>query len=359
MLIDIVTTSPPYKVTQQKAASELKKRMANESVIERLIDMAAVHSGIESRYIVIPDAEEDTESKFYSKNGSYINPGTQLRMMEYEKWSKKLAGEAVAKIIADNKFNPTAIDRIITISCTGFFAPGLDYYLMNEFNIPFTAKRINIGFMGCAASIIGFNSVFETINPDSNTLLVSVELCSLHLQAEPSRDNILANMIFADGCAAALFSKSNETSSTKLEIISTKSILFKNSSDFMGWKIGNFGFEMILSSELPRIILNEAVPSLRNLLLEEGIDPDKVKHWALHPGGRAILDALQKGLNLSEEKMIHSREVLRKYGNMSSASILFVLKEIFNSGNLEKDDLCCAVAFGPGLTMEVALLKGM
>ena len=363
MLIDISTSTPPYKVIQEKAASELKKRMANKPVIGRLIDMASVHSGIESRYIVIPDAEEDTESKFYSNNGSYINPGTQIRMMEYEKWSKKLAKDAVSKLLADNKFNPSEIDRIITISCTGFFAPGLDYYLMNEFNIPFTAKRINIGFMGCAASIIGFNSVFESVNSTAgsalNTLLVSVELCSLHLQTEPSRDNILANMIFADGCAAALFSNMNGASSTKLEIISTKSILFKNSAEFMGWKIGNFGFEMILSSELPKIILNEAVPALKNLLLKDGIDTDKIKLWALHPGGRAILDALQKGLNLSEEKMIHSRNVLREYGNMSSASILFVLKEILNSGDLMRDDLCCAVAFGPGLTMEIAVLKGV
>ena len=363
MLIDITTASPPYKVTQQKAAYELKKRMANEPVTERLIDMASAHSGIEYRYIVIPDAEEDALSRFYSRNGSYLNPGTRLRMIEYEQWSKKLAGDAVSKLIADNKFDPKEIDRIITISCTGFFAPGLDYYLMNEFNIPYTARRINIGFMGCAASLIGFNTIFETTKSgpgsDSNTLLVSVELCSLHLQAEPSRDNILANMIFADGCAAALFSKSNKTSLTKLEIISTKSILFKNSAKFMGWKIGDFGFEMILSPDLPKIILNEAVPSLRNFLLEEGINPDEVKLWALHPGGRAILDALQKGLNLSEEKMIHSREVLRKYGNMSSSSILFVLKEIFNSGSLMKDNLCCAVAFGPGLTMEVAVLKGV
>ena len=363
MLIDIATASPPYKVTQQKAAYELKKRMADKPVIERLIDMASGHSGIETRYIVIPDAEEDSESKFYSNDGLYINPGTQLRMMEYEKWSKKLAGDAVSKLMTNNNFNPAEINRIITISCTGFFAPGLDYYLMNEFNIPFTARRINIGFMGCAASIIGFNSVFETANSypgsDSNTLLVSVELCSLHLQTEPSRDNILANMIFADGCAAALFSKSNGTLSPKLEIVSTKSILFKNSFEFMGWKVGDFGFEMILSSELPKIILNEAAPTLRHLLSEAGINPGEIKHWALHPGGRAILDALQNGLSLPEEKMFYSRQVLKKYGNMSSASTLFVLKEILNSGNLMKDDLCCAVAFGPGLTMEVAVLKGV
>ena len=127
----------------------------------------------------------------------------------------------------------------------------------------------------------------------------------------------------------------------------------------MGWKIGNFGFEMMLSSELPRIILNEAVPALIKILEQNGINYNDVKHWALHPGGRAILDSLQNGLKLSDEKLNASRTVLKHYGNLSSASILFVLKELLNKGNIKIDELCCAVAFGPGLTMEVAILKGV
>jgi predicted naringenin-chalcone synthase len=143
-----------------------------------------------------------------------------------------------------------------------------------------------------------------------------------------------------------------------LDLIKTESILFKNSEKYMGWKIGNFGFEMMLSSELPRIILSEAVPALINILEQNGIILNDVKHWALHPGGRAILDSLQSGLKLSDEKLNSSRTVLKRYGNLSSASILFVLKELLSEGNIKKDELCCAVAFGPGLTMEVAILKG-
>jgi predicted naringenin-chalcone synthase len=116
---------------------------------------------------------------------------------------------------------------------------------------------------------------------------------------------------------------------------------------------------LILSSDLPKIISNEAVPALINILHNRGIDPKSVKYWALHPGGRAILDSLQNGLNLSVDKMRASRHVLKKYGNLSSASILYVLKELMSSGNISKDELCCAVAFGPGLTMEVALLRGL
>lgn len=364
MLIDISTASPPYKVLQTAAAAELKKRMGNRPAVSRMIDAASAHSGIEQRYIVMPDADPNSENKFYSINGEYVSPDTKRRMDEYEKWSKLLARTAVSELLIKNKFDPKTINRIITISCTGFFAPGLDYYLIDEFKIPHSVKRTNIGFMGCAASLIGVNSVFEALNSSANNkmnaLLVSVELCSLHLQTEPTRDNILANMIFADGCGAALFSNGNSNSSrNKIEIIATASFLFDNSAESMGWKIGNYGFEMTLSPELPKIILESAVPALENILKERSISIQQIKHWALHPGGRAILDALQKGLNISEEQMHPSRKVLKNFGNMSSASILFVLKEIIESEIVKSGDYCCAVAFGPGLTMEAVLLKGV
>lgn len=362
MLINIATSSPPYKVTQKRAAEELKKRMgAERPAVSRLIDAASSHSGIEQRFIVVPDTEENIENKFYSSNGNYIKPDTQIRMNEYEKWGKQLTADAVKKLLDETDFDPKKIERLITISCTGFFAPGLDYHLIEEFNIPPSVKRTNIGFMGCAAALIGFNSVLEAMKSANennlNTLMVTIELCSLHLQTEPTRDNILANMIFADGCAAALFSKT--ASHPKLNLIETASYLFKESSQFMGWKIGNFGFEMILSSELPKIILEQAVPALLNILKKKNISKREIKHWALHPGGRAILDSLQAGLQLDDEEMQPSRNVLKNYGNMSSASILFVLKEILNSKKINKDEYLCCVAFGPGLTMEVALLKGV
>ncbi len=362
MLIDIETASPPFRVSQTTAASELKKRMTGSNAAGRLIDMAAAHSGIDHRFIVIPDAENDIDEKFYSVNGTYISPDTKKRMDEYEKWAKILSKSAVQKLIDRTGFNSGELNKIITISCTGFFAPGLDYHLINEFSFPSDIKRTNIGFMGCAASLIGFGSVLEALLAANkhNILLVSVELCSLHLQTEPTRDNILANMIFADGCAAALFSNSESyDSKARLELLKTDSILFNNSSEYMGWKIGSFGFEMVLSSELPKIILSEAVPALKKILERMGTDVESIKHWALHPGGRAILDSLQKGLQLSDDQLRASRTVLRNFGNLSSASILFVLKELMNSGSIDKNELCCAVAFGPGLTMEVALMKGL
>ena len=345
---------------QEIAKEELKKKMGESPAVSRMIDMAARYSGIDTRYVVVPDANAETKTKFYSDGGSNIKPDTTQRMTEYEKWSKLLTKEAVSKILENNSLRASDIEKLITISCTGFFAPGLDYHLIKEFAIPLTVKRTNIGFMGCAASLIGFNSVLEAMNSANgnsyNTLMVSVEICSLHLQTNPTRDNILANSVFADGAAAALFSKSGKG---KLELENTHSVLFQDSENAMGWKIGNFGFEMMLSSDLPKMILEFAVPKLLEILKSQNLSIDKIKYWALHPGGRAILDSLQQGLNLDEEQMYYSREVLKNYGNMSSASILFVLKEIIDNNKIKNDEYCCAVAFGPGLTMEVAILRGV
>jgi predicted naringenin-chalcone synthase len=359
MLINISTASPPYKVFQKKAAEELKKRMVGTDAVGRLIDIASNYSGIDSRYFVIPDAEENPSSKFYSDNENYIKPDTKTRMKEYETWSKKLTFAATDELLNINKINPESIERLITISCTGFYAPNYDYYLIERFNIPHNVKRTHIGFMGCAAALIGFNSALEalsTLSPGKNILLVTTEICSIHLQTEPTKDNIMANLIFADGAAAALFSNSPDKKG--LKIINTASYLFDGSSGSMGWEIGNFGFEMILSSDLPKLILEYAMPRLKSILAGFGVKKEDINHWALHPGGRAILDSIQKGLELPDVMMVPSRSVLKNYGNMSSASILFVLKEILNTTVIEKDDLCCAVAFGPGLTMEVVLLKG-
>ncbi len=359
MLIDIATASPPFKVAQEIAATELKQRMGGTSSISRMIDMAANLSGIDHRFFVIPDGDNESSEKFFTKDENHFSPDTKTRMMEYEKWAIDLTKKSVRELAEKNSIDFNSIDRLITISCTGFFAPGLDYELIQEFKISPSVKRTNIGFMGCAASLIGVNSVWEAMkqNDNENILMVSVELCSLHLQTEPTRDNILANMIFADGAAAAFFSKNNPGAKRKLEIQFAESFLFEDSAKFMGWKIGNNGFEMMLSSELPKIILNSAAPKAKEILQSKGINISKIKYWALHPGGRAILDSLQNGLELSDTQLQPSREVLKNFGNLSSVSILFVLKNVIEIENLEKDEYCCAIAFGPGLTMELVLFK--
>jgi len=362
-VIDISTANPPFEVSQNKAAEELKKKI-NSNAAQRMVDAAAAHSGIDFRYVIVQDTIENQPDKFYLKDGNNIKPDTDIRMREYEKWSKIIARQAVEELLERNHADISKINHLITISCTGFYAPGIDKYLIKEFGLSPSIKRINIGFMGCAASITGFNSALEATTYDgeneSFTLLVALEICSIHLQTIATRDNILASMIFADGCGAVLFSNSKMLKDeVKLKLISTDSFLFTDTEKFMGWKIGSYGFDLVLSSDIPKIILDSAAPELVKILSSRGLNPEMVNHWALHPGGRAILDALQTGLSIPEEKMVPSRSILKNYGNMSSASILFVLKEILTTRVIKKDDICCAIAFGPGLVMEVAIFKGI
>jgi predicted naringenin-chalcone synthase len=279
-------------------------------------------------------------------------------MEVYKEWSANLAAQASAAVLQSTHTAASSVNRLITVSCTGFSAPNFDYQIITRLGLPHDVRRTHIGFMGCAAAIVGLTSVLEACGRSEKSggtvLLVSVELCSLHLQTEPTKDNILANLLFADGCAAALFSPDISTPA-KARLIGTDSHLFNNSNDLMGWEIGNHGFEMVLSTNLPSIIIDHAVPAAVNILKRRGLRPEDIRYWALHPGGRAIIDALQNGLGLSDEQTAASREVLKTSGNMSSASILYVMKELLSSVTLEPGDLVCAIAFGPGLTMEIAL----
>jgi predicted naringenin-chalcone synthase len=359
-LIDITTTVPPYRVSQERATAELKQRMGTSPAVGRMIDMAAARSGITTRRFVVPDAEPDVQERFYARTLEGPHPDTARRMALYRTWSSRLAVEATSTVLEKTRTSPASIDRLITVSCTGFSAPNFDYDIISRLGLPPSVKRTHIGFMGCAASLVGFTSVLEACQAPQprRVLLVSVELCSLHLQLDPTRDNILANMIFADGCAASLFSSGPE-SPGRIRLVHTDSMLFENSREFMGWEIGNFGFEMKLSADLPRLISEHAVPAVRDILQARGLTSEKIRHWVLHPGGRAILDALESGLGLSKEQMEPSRNVLNCYGNMSSASILFVMKEMLGTTSIESGDLICAIGFGPGLTMEVALFEGV
>jgi predicted naringenin-chalcone synthase len=361
MLLDIAVAVPPFKVEQKKATEELKARMVDRPAVSRMIDSASLHSGIRSRYVVVPDAEEAPTERFFGSGEAPVKPGTAVRMEEYERWSKILGLSAAREVLARNPEGGERLERLITISCTGFYAPGLDCYLIKELGLSPAVRRMHIGFMGCAASLVGFANVLESqsrATEPNSTLLVSVELCSLHLQTHATRDNILANILFADGAGAVLFSRAKgEGPGPRLDLVDSSSLLLEDSSKFMGWKIGDQGFEMSLSPELPSIIRCSAVPALLRILGQFGLSPREIAHWALHPGGRAILDALQDGLELSDGHLEPSRAILRDFGNMSSVSILFVLQRLLRSNSLSEGEFCCALAFGPGLSMEVVLMR--
>jgi predicted naringenin-chalcone synthase len=250
------------------------------------------------------------------------------------------------------------------VSCTGFFAPGPDQLLVDRLGLDPQVERFHLGFMGCHAAFPALRAAraFCAARPDAVVLVACVELCSLHLQPPTDHDRILAASLFADGAAAAVVTAAPPRpgrAALRLDALHTE--LIGSGSEDMTWTIGDAGFEMVLSSYVPRLLgeriekvvapVFDADPALAGRPFAE------VPRWAVHPGGRSILDKVQQALALRDDQLVPSRDVLRRHGNMSSATVLFVLRDILTGAPSEEpDERVCALAFGPGLTVETALL---
>ena len=229
--------------------------------------------------------------------------------------------------------------HLYTVSCTGFFAPGLDVALINSLGLRPTVSRYHLGFMGCCAALPALDLAKQAVaNSGGVALVVCCELCSLHFQPTMARDNLLSASLFGDGAAAAVVSREPGL----LRVGAYGSCLVPDSEGAMSWRIGDTGFVMGLAKEVPTILADRLSNGLGETLVTE--EPD---YWAVHPGGSAILDACQEGLGLGTDALRTSRDVLRDHGNLSSATVLFVLERLW------KDGVCgsgIALAFGPGLT---------
>ena len=248
------------------------------------------------------------------------------------------------------------ITHVITVSCTGFFAPGPDYFIVKDLGLAPSTGRYHIGFMGCYAAFpaLKMAKAFCEADPDAVVLIVSLELCTLHLRPPNDIDSIIATSVFADGGAAAIVSSQEPSAaeqSLRLEDLNTT--LTPDGEGDMAWTIGDEGFNMVLSTYVPQILEANISDAVEPLLSKANVSKEAIDHWAVHPGGRAILDKIETGLGLCESKLASSRRVLRECGNMSSATVLFVLKDSLEKA--AKDDTIYALAFGPGLTVESGL----
>ena len=286
-------------------------------------------------------------------------PGTQLRR-------SPLAVAAVEKALAKADVTADEITHLVTCSCTGFQAPGVDIALMKELGFSSTTSRTHIGFMGCHG---GFNAMrvakaYAEADREATVLIVCIELCSLHFQYSDNPEQIVANSIFADG-AAAIVGRSPDHPKTSShfgwELLDQTSAILPETADQMGWIIGDTGFEMSLSPEVPSLIGN-ALPELTATFLEEhGLPQNQITDWAVHPGGPRILSMVEQSLQLNTDALVFSRDVLSQYGNMSSATIFFILETVFVQAHQSQShglsDTCVAMAFGPGLTTEIALFQ--
>lgn len=341
VFINHISTAVPETEVHEMFLREGPKFLKEERD-KKIFKRIASRGQIERRYSVLPMAATETESgllEFYQM-GAF--PTTAARMLRYQKHALPLALKSIAPL--KDKTNLQEITHLIVTSCTGFYAPGLDIELVRELGLKPSVERTIVGFMGCYAAFNGLKLAHSIVlaRPDAKVLMVNIELCTLHLQEISDIESMLGFLIFADGCAASIVSRA----SGGLEITGFRNELGFSEIDKITWQVGDQGFDMFLSTEVPAAIGRLMPERLADIVASSG----DVPLWAIHPGGRAILDVIQEKLVLSDEQMQASREVLRDCGNMSSASVMFVLqKHLYQTATSGEG---WAMAFGPGLTVE-------
>lgn len=349
---------PSHKI-DQPVISNFMQNLAMSEEERRKIATVFRASGIRTRYSVLADYGKSTDFDFFpNTTGMNPFPGTASRMEAYREHAASLSIAAVEDCRSQNSFDYSGVTHLITVSCTGMYAPGLDVDLINQLSLKSSVNRTCINFMGCFAAInaIKMADAYCLADPTAKVLIVCTELCSLHFQKDFTDDNILANALFADG-AAALLVESKPGSDVSLSIEGFYSDIASNGAEYMAWSIGDLGFKMKLSTYVPEVLAQGIGAMVDNLAKKVKIDASQITHFAIHPGGKKILDSASDKLRIPHDKLQASYDVLRDYGNMSSPTVLFVLKKMLHDNHIKKGDRILGMAFGPGITMESMLLR--
>ncbi len=365
----IATANPPYKLTQSEAADFMLKTESLSPSIRKRIPSIYANSGIDYRYSCIADYGGDLQNfELYPSNWQLTpTPTTFSRNQKYATYAPKLALQASQQAIADAGLSTQEITHLIVVSCTGFIAPGIDIHLIKHLGLADTTARTMIGFMGCHAAFNGLKTAHAICQSDrqAKVLLVCVELCSLHFQVADTLENTIINAIFADGSAAAvLTSQPFAAAEGKLAYTDGYSLLIEKTEELMKWTIGDTGFLMNLSPKVPEMVAEYLPNYLRNFLAKHHLTQKDLDFWAVHPGGRKIIDQIQSIFELGDRMVADSYQILRHYGNMSSPTVLFILKEIlakYQAGISDRSNSTIengiALAFGPGLSIEGCLFQ--
>ncbi len=348
----IGTAVPPHLV--HDAFVDFVAQSLDDSKKHKLFDRMVARSGIEQRFSfiepeVLPDGRITDTRRFYGP-GDW--PATGERMARYEEWAPKLALQAVTAL--DRNIARQGITHLVVASCTGFIAPGIDQIIAAAAGLNPSVERTVVGFMGCYAAVNALRVAHHIVRsePAARVLVVNVELCTLHLQRTHDLERLLSMLLFGDGASAALVT----AEPTGIALVDFRSAAISGSEDAITWRIGDQGYDMHLDGRVPSFIAT-ALKQERERTDEEGIlrgkTPQDFDLWAVHAGGRTILDAVERALDLPGDALFASREVLREYGNMSSATLMFVLAAILaRRGGEVSGANGLALAFGPGLAAE-------
>jgi len=361
--IQHIETMTPETVFSQEYASSKMQEWADDERQRRMVRALHRKSGIDKRHSVITSFDKNLPDDFFplEADGKRRELSTGERNKIYTRESQRLAVNLARQAIANCPgLEPAEITHVVTVSCTGFCNPGPDYHIVNELGLSHATQRYNLGFMGCYAAFPGLRMAkqFCKADPEAVVLVMCLELCTLHLQLNGGEDSMLANSLFADGAAAAIVSaRTPQEGQSCYQLGDFHSGLIPSGKDDMAWAIGDLGFDIALSSYVPKIIGANIRDAVRPVLASRQLELEDITTWAVHPGGKAIVDKVAASLNLTDEQVAASRKVLRQYGNMSSATVLFVLHEILSQKGSPRNEEVCAMAFGPGLTVEMGLLQ--
>ena len=334
----IATAVPEHDV--HNAFVLFAENMLLDPRLSRVFRRMAGRADIERRYSFLdPQKGSSHDAHEFYRLGSF--PNTLQRMKLFEQSAPVLMRMAVDRL-ALSKQERTAITHVLVTCCTGFYAPGLDFEIVEHLGLSPDVERTMVGFMGCYAAINALKLARHIVRsePKAGVLMLNLELCTLHFQETQQLEQVLSFLVFADGAAASLITAQEQG----LALDSFKAVMVPETRRLITWKIGGLGFDMLLSGQVPAVLgraLNEG-----QLMAER----DDIELWAVHPGGRSVLDAVEQGLELPPDALAASREVLSCFGNMSSATVMFVLQRIMQQARSGQRG--CAMSFGPGLTAE-------
>lgn len=363
-IVSIGTAVPDTAVTAAQAES-VAKALCGSSTRASWLPAIYAGAGITTRHMSFDRPVVDDVIRGSTDSGSIFlptgepddhGPTTARRMAHYATHAASLALRAARQAMDRTTIPPAAVTHLVTVSCTGFYAPGVDVALIKALGLPATTERTHVGFMGChgALNALRVARAFTDSDPGARVLVCAVELCSLHYHYGWDPQRVVANSLFADGAAALVGAHESAAPRDAWRLAASGSCLVPDSESAMTWSIGDHGFAMTLSKQIPALIGESLKPWLAGWLSGHGLGLADVASWAVHPGGPRILTAVEEALGLDPSATAVSRQVLDENGNMSSPTVLFVLERL-RSQNAPRP--CVAVGFGPGLTAEVALFR--
>ncbi|HEY9678306.1 MAG TPA: type III polyketide synthase [Drouetiella sp.] len=350
-------TALPDNIFNQSDSLAIAKALSRATTRqERLLEELYSKSGVSSRATVLHGSVDVKQDFYYTPDTTFdTGPSTGDRMRTYEEMAAPLATSACQAAFHQANVRASEITHLVTVSCTGFAAPGFDLALLDKLELNPATNRTHIGFMGChgALNALRVANAYCAENPQATVLVCATELCSIHLQYGWARETIVSNALFADGAAAVIL-KRPEHMRDGTTYSAAASYVVPHSQSSMSWRIGDAGFVMTLASDVPELIEQNLPKFITSWLSSQGLKLAEIGSWAVHPGGPKILDAVENSLKLHPDSLSASREILSECGNMSSPTVLFILQRLLAT---EAKLPCVMLGFGPGLTIEAALIR--